>query len=269
MTVAEVAGRAAAAERPGRLWEIDAARTVAIAMMVAYHAVYDLHFLSAETVGADPFSGGWKALRVATGVSFLGVAGLSFWVSTARARAAGLAGWGLWRKHARRGAQVMGWGVVVTLATLAALGTDDYVRFGVLSAIGASILLAPLVARLGAWNAVAGAAIVTAGLLMNDVRSGVPGAFILGFRHPDGAGVDWYPLAPWFGVFAIGIAAGALLYPDGRRGPLAARLPRDNPLPAAARPGRHSLAVYLLHQPVLIALLAAGLAVAGVDLGWR
>lgn len=270
MTTAPVAAASpVAAERAGRLWEVDVARTAAIAMMVVFHAVYDLDFLSGGTVGPDPEAPAWVALRAATGISFVGVAGVSFWISNARARAAGLRGAALWRKHARRGLQVMGWGLVVSAVTLAALGTEDYVRFGVLSAIGASILIGPLVVRLGVWNAALGAAVVVAGLLAGGVDSGAPGAFVLGFSAPDGSGVDWYPLMPWFGVFAIGMAVGAWLYPDGRRGPLTGRLPARSPAPLLAVPGRHSLAVYLLHQPVLIALLALGLAVAGVDLAWR
>jgi uncharacterized membrane protein len=269
VSTAGIAVPAVAAERAGRLWEIDAARTAAIAMMIVFHAAYDLHFLSDETVGADPFSPAWVALRAATGIGFVGVAGLSFWVSCARARQDGLRGAALWRKHARRGLAVMGWGLVVSVATLLALGADDYVRFGVLSAIGASILLGPLTVRLGPWNALLGAAVVAAGLLLQGVESAVPGLFVLGVPAPGGAGVDWYPLAPWFGVFAIGMGVGAWLYPGGRRGPLAARIPVASPMPALGRPGRHSLAVYLLHQPVLIALIAAGLALGGVDLGWR
>jgi len=65
---------------------------------------------------------------------------------------------------------------------------------------------------------------------------------------------DWVPLLPWLGVMLLGMAAaGALL----------ARRPAvlGGAVPAAVRPlawlGRHSLAFYMLHQPVLIALVAA------------
>ena len=67
----------------GRLWEVDVARTAAIAMMVAYHVGYDVHRL-APGVDIDPFGGGWRALQVATGSSFLTVVGVSLWISNAR-----------------------------------------------------------------------------------------------------------------------------------------------------------------------------------------
>lgn len=251
----------------GRLWEVDLARTVAIVMMVTYHTVYDIDFLS-PGLGVNPFEAPWKPLQVATGSSFLAIAGISFWISSARARERGASGWALGRKHACRGAEVIGWGLVISLVTLLALGSDDYVRFGILHCIGASIVLGPLFVRLGAWNAAVGVAIVVAGLALDGARSDVPGALIFGFRPDGGRGVDYYPLLPWLGLFVIGIALGALLYPDGRRGRWGRFLAAEPPLRRAAVPGRHSLAIYLIHQPVLIAILAGILALGGVSVDW-
>ena len=62
---------------------------------------------------------------------------------------------------------------------------------------------------------------------------------------------DYVPLFPWTGVLLIGIAAGHWLMRE-RFGPLA---PLGR-VPAALRwLGRHSLVVYLVHQPLLIGLL--------------
>jgi uncharacterized membrane protein len=260
---------AQAVGRPsGRYWEIDAARTVAIAMMVAYHTVYDLHVLS-PGLGVDPFGPPWRPLQVATGSSFLAIAGLSFWLSSARARAVGLRGVALWRKHARRAAELIAWGVAISVVTLVALGEDGYVRFGILHLIGAAILLGPLVARLGVWNAALGAAAIAAGLVLKGERSEGAWLLVLGVRPEGGAGVDYYPLLPWLGPFLAGLALGALLYPGGTRGAWGRRLPVPRGSLPVAAPGRHSLAVYLVHQPVLIGLLAAGLALAGAEVGWR
>ena len=63
---------------------------------------------------------------------------------------------------------------------------------------------------------------------------------------------DYVPVFPWLGAVLLGVAAGDALV---RRtfAPLAflARLPR-----AFAWLGRHSLAVYMVHQPLLIGALA-------------
>jgi uncharacterized membrane protein len=255
------------AARTGRLWEVDAARTAAIAMMVAYHTGYDIHRL-VPGIGLDPFSGGWRALQVATGSSFLTIVGVSLWISNARARARGARGTALHRRHARRAAQVLGAALVVSAATRIALG-DEYVRFGILHCIGVAMLLAPLFVRLGPWNLALGALAIAAGLAIRDRALGGPDALALvsGFAIDGEGGVDRYPLLPWFGPVLIGLALGWWLYPAGRRGRLTARIPDAPPraLARAGAPGRHALPVYLIHQPLLYPLVALILWAAGHD----
>ncbi len=252
-----------------RLWEIDVARTVAIGMMVAYHGAYDVWFL-APSIDIDPFSGGWRALQVATGSSFLFVVGLSFAVANARARARGGKGAALWLHHARRSGQVLGAAALVTVVTLVALGPDDYIRFGILHCIGVSVLIAPLLARLGVWNVALGIGVIVIGFWMRGVASGFPGAVAVGFDSGS-AGVDHYPLFPWAGMVLVGMGVGSLLYPRGERVAPLARLASPEPrggFPLGA-PGRRALPVYLLHQPLLIALLTAVLLAFGVEIDPR
>ena len=62
------------------------------------------------------------------------------------------------------------------------------------------------------------------------------------------------PLLPWFGVVLIGLFFGNVIYADGRR---SSSLPNKAPLVARPLlpPGRNSLFIYLIHQPIVIALL--------------
>jgi uncharacterized membrane protein len=68
--------------------------------------------------------------------------------------------------------------------------------------------------------------------------------------------LKYRPLFPWFGVVLLGLFAGNVLYGGGKRPAVVAKR-----TPAAAKPllplGRNSLFIYLIHQPILIALLAA------------
>lgn len=251
----------------GRLWEVDAARTAAIVMMVVYHSAYDVQLLD-PGLGVDSGAGGWRALQIATGSSFLFVVGVSVAISNARGRARGQTGLALYRRHARRAAQVAAAALLVSVGTFAAVG-DDYVRFGILHCIAAGMLIGPLLLPLGRWNlALAGAVLATGLALMATTRSGVPGLLVLGVWPQHGA-IDWYPLLPWLAPMLVGLAAGRVLYPGGRRGPWGRRLPT----PAFARqlgaPGRHSLPIYLVHQPLLLALVGAALALSGVEVSWR
>ena len=250
-----------------RLWEVDAARTVAIVMMVAYHAAYDVHQL-APSISIDPFGGGWRALQVATGSSFLFVVGVSLAISNGRARARGVVGMALYRRHVRRAAQVAAAALLVSAATRVALG-DDYVRFGILHCIAAAMLIGPLLARLGWLNALLGVGALVGGLALKDgPTSDVPGLLVLGVPPPGGAGVDWYPLLPWLAPMLFGLAAGLALYPEGHRGRWGRTLREPPASRALGAPGRHALPIYLLHQPILILLVAAVLALVGVEVSW-
>jgi uncharacterized membrane protein len=251
----------------GRFWELDVARTLAIGMMVAFHAAYDVDMLAPD-LGVEPRQGGLKVLQVATGSLFLFLVGVSFSVSSARARAGGLKGRPLLAKQLRRAAEIGAAAVLVSLATWIALD-DRWVRFGILHLIAVALALAPLLARLGAWNLALAAALVVAGRWIDGVSSDVPGALPVGFRPEQGSsGVDWYPLVPWLAAVLVGFVVGARLYPTGQRGRWATLLPRPSRRTSAVleAPGRHSLAIYLGHQLVLIPLVAGTLLVVGVEI---
>lgn len=240
-----------------RLWEVDVARTLAIVMMVVYHAAWDVSNLAPET-GVDAFSGGWRALQVATGSSFLFLVGLSFAIASQRSARRGLSPGQTALRRARRAGVVLVMALAVSLATYVALG-DDYIRFGILHVIGVSMLLAIPASRLGMLTLPLGLVLIGIGLWLEGERWGTSLLLPLGFRPEDGQlGVDYYGLLPWFGVVLIGMAAARLLYPGGDRGPLLARLAAapDDLVRRLSRPGRHALGIYVVHQLVLFPLVA-------------
>jgi uncharacterized membrane protein len=251
-----------------RLWEIDLIRTFAIGLMVVYHSGYDVHLLAPQ-VALDPFNGAWRALQVTCASTFLALVGISYWITEQRGRSRGLSGVALWRRHARRGREVLAAALLVSLATLLALGTEDAVRFGILHLIATAVLVVlPLTVRLGVWNGVVGVGAIAVGLMLSESGSDIQGALVLGF-DPGDTGVDWYPLLPWIGACLVGVAIGALLYPGGERGRWLHRLMRaPRGTVRAGAPGRHSLPIYLVHQPVLIVLTALILALTDTEFEW-
>ena len=64
--------------------------------------------------------------------------------------------------------------------------------------------------------------------------------------------VDYYPLFPWFGVALLGIFAGESLYPAGMRRFDLPDWSRVAIVRGLRFLGRHSLLIYVTHQPVLI-----------------
>ena len=76
----------------------------------------------------------------------------------------------------------------------------------------------------------------------------------LGLIPPGFSSSDYFPLLPYLGWFLLGACLGRLLY--GRRQSLLPDFPSGAwPVRALRWCGTHSLWIYLLHQPVLYALV--------------
>lgn len=235
-----------ATDKGGRFWEVDAARGVAILMMVAYHFTFDLYAFGGYDV--DAVSGFWARFADATASLFLFLVGVSLAISSRR-------GGGGFRKYLLRGLRVFGYGMVLT-AVFLVFGMG-IVAFGILHLIGVSIVLSYPFLKFRFANLVLGVVIFAAGLYVQ-AWDPTGSAWLLPFGVvPEGwAMPDYRPLLPWFGVVLIGLFFGNVVYGDGRR-------PAGLPLaaPVLARPllplGRNSLVIYLVHQPVMVVLLAA------------
>jgi uncharacterized membrane protein len=219
-------------------------------MMVVYHLTYDLDTFGGY--GIESTSGFWAHFADATASAFLFLVGISLAISYSRAGARR----GLFGKYLRRGIRVFAYGMALTIVFLA-LGLG-VVAFGILHLIGVSIILAYPLLKYRYANLFIGVAVIAIGWYMRvqGVSSANPWLLPLGVVPENLPMPDYRPLLPWFGVVLIGLFAGNVLYGGGKR-PDA--VPRE--APPVARPlvplGRNSLFIYLIHQPILVALLAA------------
>jgi uncharacterized membrane protein len=248
---AEILSRMGMKPRTGssRLPEVDLARALALGMMVTYHFLFTLWFLGMADVAV--LTGFWRAFAYVTASLFIGIAGLSLTLAAASRRRRGATEAEIATAQARRGLVIFGWGLVITAVTLVALEQGAIV-FGVLHLIGLGTILAiPLVRR-----PMAALAIGTACIILGPLAAELTGPYWLlwlGLHPVDFISLDYVPLLPWFGVLLLGVAIGWVLFPNGeRRRPLP-------PFPPWTEPflwvGRHTLAVYLLHEPVIVAVL--------------
>jgi uncharacterized membrane protein len=232
-----------------RLWEIDSARGIAILMMVIFHMVYDLSFFSMYPVNVA--TGFWRNFAYVTASLFLLVVGVSLVVSHDRALST-LSGFPLAKKFLIRGAGIFALGLLVTIATWLYLH-EGFVVFGILHLIGVSVALSPLFFRFGKWNIALGLACILIGFLISGM-SGPAFLLPLGIMPPGFTSVDYTPLFPWFGLVLIGLGLGSYLYAGGVRQFSLRPLPDIFVAPLSLL-GRHSLVIYLVHQPVIILLL--------------
>ena len=233
-----------------RLLTVDAARGAAVIAMATYHTAWDLSELRliATAVTAEP---AWSWFARATASSFLLLAGLGLVL----AHRAGIR----WGAFGRRVAVLAAASLILTIATLVVF-PDSYIFFGVLHHIAVASLLALPFLRGPASAAIVAAALVWAAplLLTEPIFNEPVLAFLgLGTRIPDTN--DWVPIFPWFGFVLAGVALGKVaaprLEPRESRGPRVARV--------LAWLGRHSLLIYLLHQPLIFGALSGIVAITG------
>ena len=234
-----------------RLWELDMVRGIAVVLMIFYHFVFDLAYFNVYAV--DMYRGPWQVFARGIGTTFIVVMGISLTLRYNRLKPE-LEQGRVFRKYLLRGATLVGWGIVVTAATYFVVGRG-FVVFGILHLLGSSTILAFPFLR-SRWAALVGGLVaIGAGLYVNHLVSAHPWWLWLGVQQIGRFMVDWYPVLPWFGFALLGVFLGFSLWPGGRRRIELPDLSQVAPVRGLTFLGRHSLLIYLIHQPVLLGLL--------------
>ncbi|UMY15772.1 DUF1624 domain-containing protein [Methylobacterium organophilum] len=230
-----------------RIDALDAARGAALAAMALYHATWDLGFLQLTPENYALTGPGHVAAHLIAG-SFLTIVGIGLWLANGR----GLR----WRPFLARLARIGGAALAITAATWWWF-PDAYIFFGVLHCIAVASLLALPFLRLPALvTALVAAAVVAAPFWGRHALLEEPVLSFLGLRTIPPRTNDYVPLFPWFGLVLLGLAAAKAGAPRLLRGPLGRWQARSGLARAASFAGRHSLAIYLVHQPLLLAILS-------------
>ena len=231
---------------------LDTVRGVCILSMVAYHGMYDLVDIfglpSAWYTGLPGYI--WQQSICWTFILLSGMC------------------WQLSRRHVKRGLLLVGCGAAITLITWLVMPSQR-ILYGVLNLLGLSaLLLIPLdkvFRKIPAWAGLVGALLLFA--LTKNVARGSLGfeglvlcrlpswlyatdlLAVVGFPSPSFWSTDYFPLLPWFFLFCAGYFLWSLL----DKSPRAKELLRPGLRPLSFL-GRHSLVIYLIHQPALMAV---------------
>lgn len=237
-----------------RYWEIDALRGVAIVMMIIYHLMWDFWYYQVLP-DVVLYAGFWKYFQRTCANLFLVLVGVSLAVVTMRRMAKSGESRPPFRPYLWRGLRVFGFGIGLSLVVWAA--GIGYVHFGVLHLIGFASIAAYPFLRLRWPNLALWAIFFAAGYFLLDVRVDFPWLLWLGLQPQAYYPNDYFPVIPYFGVVLLGIFLGNSLYTaTGRRFSLP-DLSRIPPFNLLGWMGRRSLIIYLVHQPLLFAILWA------------
>ena len=223
-----------------RIWELDAARGLALLGMLIIHFVYDLVDLFGVFSWQEP---GWYLfIKNNCGFVFLVISGISATLGS---------------RCLRRGIQVFLCGLLCSAVTagMYLLGLADQsiiIYFGVLHCLGVCMVLWHWLRRLPGWClTVLGLVLTAAGLVLARIYVDAHWALIpLGICPVWFHSSDYFPLLPNLGFFLLGAALGRVVYREKKT-----RFPGSvadcPPIRLLRTMGKHSLLIYLLHQPVL------------------
>jgi uncharacterized membrane protein len=250
MTVIDgnVAGDSAETRRLPRIPLIDQLRGIALIAMAVYHFTWDLSFfgyIAPETAT----TGGWRLFARVIAGSFLFLVGFSLVLGHVQGF--------------RPRAFLIRLGKLGLAAALISVATwfafpQTFIFFGILHAIAAASLLGLLFVRLPVVvTLLMAAAAVAAPLYLRAAIFDHPALWWVGLSVNIPRSNDYVPLLPWFAPVLLGIALARLFVAS----PLPERLAGFGAATKTwwktllEKAGRHSLAIYLIHQPLLIALV--------------
>jgi uncharacterized membrane protein len=233
------------ARRP-RFALLDAARGLALVAMAVFHTAFDLDMLGLAPVGVD--APGWRWFARLIAGSFLFISGVSLVIAQGRGMR--------WAPYLRRLAVLVAAAALVTLATWYVM-PEEFIFFGILhslavaSVVGLAFLALPWPVTLAVAALVLWAPFHLAGSALD-----APWLRWLGLGVTVPVTMDFEPVFPWLAPFLAGMAAARALLPTFARSAAAAWKPAGPSARGLAFAGRHSLAVYLLHQPLIYGTLS-------------
>jgi len=230
-------------EKKKRIEIIDALRGLAVVLMVIHHLLYNLTaFLDAPE---------WLFTNPVFDILHYIFAGLFILLSGVSSRFS--------RGNVERGAIVIVLAVMITYVTNR---MDMPIWFGILHMLGISMIFFGLTQKL--WDAIprkvapfifipliAASALAKTYIPLTSENIWLKDALsILGWSQPGFRSFDYFPLLPWIFVFLLGTWAG--IYIKERKLPKWFYEIKPPIFPAI---GRKSLLIYILHQPVLYAIV--------------
>lgn len=233
-----------------RIELVDLARGIALLAMFVFHFAYDLsHFGLIEVeIPADP---AWRWFARTIAASFLTLVGISLVLATRN---------GLNRRaFLKRLAMVSIAAALVTLGTWFAM-PQVFIFFGILHQVALASVLALLFLRLPT-AAIALSALVVFALPQFVAHDAFdrPWLYWLGLARDVPNTADFVPVLPWFGWVLTGMVLARLALPHLAGSRIATWQARSLPARIVAWGGRHSLLVYLLHQPIFIGAIMLAL----------
>ena len=235
-----------------RFWEIDSLRGIAIIVMIIFHAITVLSYFNVIDIDNNHLL--LRGTIFVFARLFLLLVGISLTLSYAR-----LEDWNrkkIFLKYLKRGLIIFSGGLAITLVSWFFI-RKDFIIFGVLHLIGFAIIFAIPVPKKKFLNLLLAVFFTLGGFYVNRLTVDTSWLIWLGASPANFTTVDYFPVFPWFGVVLLGIFIGNMLYKDYSRTFKIKDLSSNHVVRLLSFLGRHSLMLYLIHQPIIIIVLVS------------
>jgi uncharacterized membrane protein len=239
-----------------RVQLIDVLRGTAIVLMAAYHFCFDLNYYAFTHFNFN-YSLFWLGLRAFILTLFLGLVGISLTLATANGFNP--------QRYFRRLAWLAACATLVSISSRI-LFPDSWIFFGVLHFILLASVFGLAFLRLYWGKLILGAGLIAIGLTIQHPLFNHPWLQWFGLMTHKPITEDYVPLLPWFGVVLVGMFLGKRFLRSAWQSPLSGWHSDSVAVKSFALAGRHSLLIYMLHQPVLMGVLYGVAAFKGIGI---
>jgi len=154
-------------------------------------------------------------------------------------------------KYLKRGLYIFGYGLIITVVTKIYFD-EGFIIFGILHLIGVSIIISYPLLKYIRLNIVLGIFILIAGFLISEISLPFSWLLWLGLKPENFYTLDYFPIFPYYGLVLFGIAFGNQFYKSYKRRFYLPDLSSSKIVKFFEFLGRHSLFIYLVHQPIII-----------------
>jgi uncharacterized membrane protein len=238
-------------KQPQRFIELDILRGWAILFMIILHLFWDLDYFGIYALNKNFYS-----LNLIVPVIFFLLVGICQAVNNNKYHNQPKK---MYFRTIQRGLWILNLGMLFTLLTAIFL-PDRPILFGVLHCIGCCLILSTLLLRYKSTNVILAALFIVTGLALGlyyTTENPTIVELATGIHESNVAAhtIDYFPILPWFGVCLLGITLGNILYKDNKRRYPLPDLAKYKPTKIFSWMGQHSLAIYLIHQPLIAGCL--------------
>jgi len=237
-------------QNPSRFIELDFLRGFAITHMILLHVLWDLDYYKIY-----PLNSTIQGTNVIVQVMFFLLLGICLAITFNKKKDNPIK---LYKHLLKRGLWVFSLGMFLTIITLIFM-PDRPIIFGVLHCIGFCIILSIPFLKLGKLNHPIATAFIAFGIFIGafTIQNPTIMHIIFGIHQANiwTYTIDYFPIFPWLGVCLLGISIGNILYKDNKRRFYMPDISKYLPIKTVSWLGRHSLTIYLVHQPAIVGVL--------------